>query len=236
MKLFVRWMYFKDLIPHFAKHYANFNIYAVVNNYDCEPGMLETLKEYNFNILNVTDDYETVKDNVKKLKYYIKKIIKPKEWFVVADPDEFHEFPIPIHQIIEYCEKNKIRCHKGKFVDRLAKDGSIPKIKPHVPIEEQFPIQCDTAKLHLGHVRGRNQIKVVLIKGPYFNSPHKHKNSCLHFPVKVHHYKWNNNSVSRLKHRAEMYKKHNILCWEYSQAIIDYLEKHQNKFPIKGLV
>ena len=224
-------MFFKDLIPHFAKHYVNFDIYTIVNGYDCEPGMLETLEEYNFNILNLTYKYETVRDNVRKLRRYIRKLVKPKEWFMVADPDEFHEFPAPIYTIIEDCEKRKRTCHKGKFVDRFAKDGSIPPIKPDLPLSEQFPIQGDISKIiSFGH----NDKKLVLIRGPQFRSPHWHPNSTSHFPIKVHHYKWTDNSISRLKLRAERYKRRKFRWWQYSQEILDYLEKHK-RFPIKEL-
>ena len=70
------------------------------------------------------------------------KLLKPDDWWIVSDDDEFHVYPKPINELIEDCEENGYKFISGAFLDRIGEYGRFPKILPFddSDIWEEFPL------------------------------------------------------------------------------------------------
>jgi len=55
--------------------------------------------------------------------------LKPDEWWIVSDDDEFHLYPKPIREMIDECDENGWEFITGGFIDRIGENGTFPKVK-----------------------------------------------------------------------------------------------------------
>ncbi len=166
----------------------------------------------------------------------------PDDWWVIADDDEFHIYPIPLPFLIEDCEANGWDIVRGGFVDRIGEGGSFPEIQPYKNIFEQFPL----AGFFRYPLSGACPNKVCVMKGyvELTNGQHYAKvngevlwgeqsdNKLIApidtYSVQVHHFKWDSTCVERIKAVADIRKE-----YAYSK---EYLKMYQairrNNFEI----
>ena len=138
----------------------------------------------------------------------------PNDWWVIADDDEFHMYPMPLPFLIEDCEINGWDIVRGGFVDRIGIDGTFPEIKDDVDIFKQFPL----AGFFRYPLSGACPNKVCIMKGYIEITPGQHYakidgqttwkwqgwNHPLIAPideynVQVHHFKWDNTCGERIR-------------------------------------
>ena len=170
----------------------------------------------------------------------------PSDWVVSADVDERHEYPAPLSEIVAWCEREGYDVIQGPFVDRLAAGGGLAKVPPpDGALDETFPVQTELRHHIGGHTRNVNlggSVNLMLIRGNVLpgiggHSPHtKLKSSkfalggplwqfkkladarfLFTMPFLVHHYKWTDGLVERMRERLEHQ--------EMSQAAREYTEK-----------
>jgi hypothetical protein len=166
----------------------------------------------------------------------------PDDWWVIADDDEFHIYPIPLPFLIEDCEANGWDIVRGGFVDRIGEGGSFPEIQPYKNIFEQFPL----AGFFRYPLSGACPNKICIMKGyiELTNGQHYAKvngevlwgeqsdNKLIApidtYSVQVHHFKWDSTCVERIKAVADIRKE-----YAYSK---EYLKMYQairrNNFEI----
>lgn len=133
-------------------------------------------------------------------------------YWLIADCDEFHYWPVAPRDIAEECKQKGYTFVTGGFLDRLGKDGSFPEIEgPGTNLDPLFP--------KVGFFRyplsGACPNKVVMVKGGqkvvsgqhYALFPDKSTSwgtkHPLRYPVEdcfvqVHHFKWDSTILLRL--------------------------------------
>lgn len=87
---------------------------------------------------------------------------RPEDWIVVADSDEFHEYPVKnITVFLHRLESKGINVVNGIFLDRISVDGSLKEPNKHSHLFTQFELGCS---LHRQFNLGTPK-KVMAFKG-----------------------------------------------------------------------
>ena len=171
------------------------------------------------------------------------KLLHPNDWWVVSDDDEFHIYPKPIKELISDCEKNGWEFVTGGFIDRIGENGEFPQINEHTNIWTQFPL----AGFFRYPMSGACPNKVCIMKGNIKVSSGQHyaefedgTNSwgtkhLKRYPIgrgdgliQVHHFKWDDTCVERIKAVADI-KKEYAFSTEYQSM---YKAIQWNNFKI----
>eukprot|EP00963_Diacronema_lutheri_P000021 scaffold1_cov375-Pavlova_lutheri.AAC.21 len=83
-----------------------------------------------------------------------------KQWIMLADNDEFHEFKIPVLDLISFLQSRSMNAILSPFADRVARLGLIPdRISTSSALHTQFPFMCP-----LTRSIGANGWKIVLFQ------------------------------------------------------------------------
>lgn len=155
----------------------------------------------------------------------------PKDWIVVADSDEFHQYPgNNITTFLNKLDSKRINLVNGLFLDRLAADGSLIEPTNHSHLFSQFSLGCQmhrtfnlgTAKkvmafkgnlrINRGHHRlalcwfwnRRNYLDLTIWK----TCPPDDRIKIKQYPkrLNVHHFKWMKGQYEATHHKAEVWK------------------------------
>ena len=123
------------MLRHMLNHYKDLvdEIYVVVYLSSDKDRVLsevtEITKELNIDIHKTTVEEPFNWERVTEL-YNETKLLKPDDWWIVADDDELHVYPKPINELIEDCDENGYKFITGAFLDRIGEGGRFPKILP----------------------------------------------------------------------------------------------------------
>lgn len=214
-----------DLLPHFVSHYRKYvdEINIVAYNSELHPNIKEEIEKIiegtsNVRIVDVVEhkvfDWQEVTNLYNKItqKY-------PYDWWVIADIDEFHLYPKDnLKELITDCDRNGWDVVRGGFIDRVGKKGIFPKLN-NTFIFKQYPM--------MGFFRyplsGACPNKICIKKGYVKLTPGQHYvefdghttwrwqgwNHPLIAPidthsVQVHHFKWDETCIERIKRVAEV--------------------------------
>ncbi|MDA0990592.1 MAG: glycosyltransferase family 2 protein [Verrucomicrobia bacterium] len=136
---------------------------------------------------------------------------KGADWWVYADTDEFHEFPVRPSALRKLCLRHG-KCYvMGRWVDRLADGGGLPVIDPGIDLHRQFPWATHLSQ-SLGGKSFDATTKLCLV-GPDVHP----SNSGFHRPrgrnwredperwpglMACNHFKWDESVKHRLKRRV----------------------------------
>jgi hypothetical protein len=171
---------------------------------------------------------------VQQDMYAASSCTRPDEWFVYADQDELHDYPMPLEQLIDYCEQNGYEYVCGAFLDRLASNGKLTKLNRHIPLSDQYPLGAWLSY----PLCGAYPIKVVLAKGRIRLNRGQHNalngRGCpiSEILVKVNHYKWTAGLVPLLEARATNFKQLQLVHWAESARIVSYLRDHAGEIQL----
>lgn len=171
------------------------------------------------------------------------KRLHPNDWWIVADDDEFHEYSLPLKDIISACENNGWDLVRGGFVDRVGPDGIFSEIQPEEDIFEQFPLAgffryplsgaCPnkvcimkghvelTAGQHYAKIDGHTTWKWQGWNHPLI-APYREYN------VLVNHFKWDSTCGERIRAVANT-NRQNAYSEEYRKM---YRELAKSRFKI----
>jgi hypothetical protein len=163
----------------------------------------------------------------------------PRDWWVVADLDEFHVYERPLTEIIDACERRGCDYVRGALLDRVAADGSLAPLSPAVPVWEQYPL---AGLLTLRVLRAVTS-KVTLARGEV--RLHEGQHWALNgrpLPAteafaQVHHFKWTDTVRQRLERRVrafssgEWYVPHPAVT-EESRRMIRYLDRNGGRVDV----
>lgn len=164
---------------------------------------------------------------INPLLYRLSRVEYPKDWFVLADSDEFQVYPDDLKNILQYCDQKGFDYVEGCFIDRLALDGKLQAVKPCQSLWDQFPLGAFLSGPLLGAVVN----KVVAARGSVRIGPGQHHAysgvpcpaTDLYIPV--HHFKWTEGLLERLHPRIAAYKALREAAWIESDAFIQYYER-----------
>ena len=199
-------------------------------------------KEYDFPLYHWTE--------VTKIYNEIK-LLKPNEWWIVSDDDEFHHYQNPLNDIIDKCEDENWKFVTGAFLDRVSEDGSLNRVERDVSIFGQFPLggmfrflvskACpNKVVISKGDVQISSGQHYAIIDGKEVRieggsdtaSGIDHPRRCDYMWefTQVHHFKWDESLKSRLEQIVDIDKKYTY-GWEY-QLLIDYFKNNNNKIDV----
>ena len=205
------------ILPHMLKHYQDKvdKIHVAVYRQGKDDGILEEIEELGIEPFMVFTEDKYNWNKVTEI-YNIVKNTKPNDWWIVADDDELQVYPDDIDYIIKQCERYGYDFVTGGFLDRIGKDGTFPKVNRDTDIHKEFPL----AGFFRYPMSGACPNKVTLMKGHQWVTPGQHyadfqdstnswgKEHPKRMPiedcfVQVHHFKWDETCVERIKKVAE---------------------------------
>lgn len=237
-----------NLIPHFVEHYSKYvdEIQLIVYQSVVHPTLISDVKEMvkdykNVKIVKTIEDRAFDWEKVTAL-YNMVKSKKPNDWWVIADIDEFHLYPDDsLKNLIKTCEEYGWDLVRGGFIDRIGPDGVFSELKDDVNIFKQFPNMgffrypmskaCPnkvcvmkgyveiTAGQHYAKINGQTTWRWQGWNHPLIH-PHRF--------VQVHHFKWDETSIERIKSVASVSKEY-AYSDEYRTM---YKELSKTKFKI----
>lgn len=128
------------------------------------------------------------------------------DWFVLADQDEFQQYPKPVQEIVLEAEQRGWDYITGCLLDRVASDGSLKAPTPHGSVWQDFPL---VGFFSLPALRAFPR-KVCLCKSHTVVTHGQHSADGVRCPpqiifVPVHHFKWVSGIESRLRERVKNY-------------------------------
>ncbi|MDT7856656.1 hypothetical protein RQM47_08390 [Rubrivirga sp. S365] len=150
------------LLPHFLRHYLDLGVapermHIVLNALTADaPGLAEAraiLAEHGVDGGEDWIEPYTSDAMWDKRREVQRRVASPEDWVVSADVDEFCEFPAPLGEVLDYCERRGANCVQGVFIDRLAPGGALAEIEPAPSLWDQFPVEADvicTIRQHEG--------------------------------------------------------------------------------------
>jgi hypothetical protein len=230
------------MLRHMLNHYKDFvdEIYVVVYLSSDSDRVLsevkEITKELNIDIHKTTVEEPFNWERVTEL-YNETKLLKPDDWWIVADDDEFHVYPKPINELIEDCEENGYKFITGAFLDRIGENGRFPKILPFddSDIWKEFPLAgsfrypvsnaCPNKTVVMkGDIQVTNGQHYAMIDGEdtygdrWMNDLRYPVGDCF---IQVHHFKWDITVIGRLREVSRI-KKDYTFHKEY-RDMFDYI-------------
>ena len=237
------------MLRHMLNHYKYIvdNIFVVVYLSSDKDRVLSEVKEItrdlNIDIHKTTIEEPFNWERVTQL-YNQTKMLRPYDWWIVADDDEFHLYPKPVKNIVEECEEYGYQFVTGAFLDRIGKDGRFPKINDDSDIWKEFPLAgtfrlpvsnaCpNKVPLVKGHIEITNGQHYVKIRGEdTYGDRWKHRRR---YPpdrvfIQVHHFKWDISVIGRLQEVSRI-KKDYTFHEEYKR-MFDYILDNNMKIDI----
>ncbi|MFK0296313.1 hypothetical protein ACIQU6_38380 [Streptomyces sp. NPDC090442] len=140
-------------------------------------------------------------------------------WHLVADADEFQQYPAPLPQVIAQAEKTGHRVVGGLMLDRVAAGGHLTGWEPERGLDLTYPLGGHlTHRLLHGDPR-----KIVLARHDVTVASGNHR-APAHRPdadrlCAVHHFKWRLGVLNDLRRRVEHFSSG---AWqEQSSAVRD---------------
>lgn len=172
----------------------------------------------------------------------------PNDWILVADSDEFHEYPTKdVNEFLKELDSRNINIVNGIFLDRVSLDGSLKELSHNSHIFNQFPLGC---RLHRSFNLGTPK-KVMAFKGTLrINRGHHRVALCwfwirrnyLHLTpwescpppkrmelkpytrrLNVHHFKWIKGQYEATQHKAEVWA--NTSVGKAYNTVLQHLEQ-----------
>ena len=238
------------MLRHMLQHYKDFvdEIYVVVylssNKDRVLSEVTEITKELNIDIHKTTVEEPFNWERVTEL-YNETKLLKPDDWWIVADDDELHVYPKPINKLIEDCEENGYKFITGAFLDRIGEGGRFPNMYiDDRDIWKEFPL-AGSFRLPVSNACPN---KTVVMKGDIQITNGQHYamidghdtygdrwNHPLRYPVdkcfiQVHHFKWDISVIGRLREVSRI-KKDYTFHKEY-RDMFDYIIDNYGRIDI----
>jgi hypothetical protein len=253
-----------NILPHFLKHYSEYvdEIHLVVYESDIQKNLHDEVSKIIIDYPKskiVKKIYDRVFDfeKVTMLYNYVKST-HPFDWWVIADIDEFHLYPLwqypndktsyeRMKMMINDLDSNGWEIVRGGFIDRIGPDGEFSELKNDVNIFKQYPnmgfFRYPMSKacpnkicLVKGHIEitfGQHYAKIdghTTWRWQGWNHPLIAPIQT--YSVQVHHFKWDATSIERIKSVAN-----NKQSYSYSdeyQLMYDRLRKSRFKIDLNN--
>lgn len=199
-----------NILPHFLRHYTSLGVKQFIAGVYIDRGLMDATRKiarhYNVEFVPILGAYAAVKD-IQFAFRMAKEQIRRDEWWVVADVDEFHEFPGPLPQIVKELDSANALFLCGDLIERIAADGACPPLDQKKPIWDQFPAAAAIRRL-----TRTCPTKVMLVRGHHrFRGGHhspepRHRHKAV-WKGHVHHFKWHGRAIDRLAEQIVRLRK-----------------------------
>jgi len=137
--------------------------------------------------------------------------MKQEDWALIADLDEFQEYPHPLSEVFQNCEERGDNCIYGTFLDRVSSSGELPSLRADWPVSIQFPVGVPLTR----EILRAPSTKIVAVKGhlkppmtciPMARTADFSEPRISPIQATIHHYKWHAGVLRKLRERALLYK------------------------------
>jgi len=134
------------------------------------------------------------------------------DWFLIADADEFHEYPSPLNDLLARCNEEHYDAVEGRLIDHVAPEGDICPLSGSPGIFQQFPRTVEVTEM-----LGMNASKIVAHRRTTFSGRLRRANHgidpefadstrILPKTCVIHHFKWHSRVIEKLRQRADYYQ------------------------------
>jgi len=200
-----------ELLPHWLEHYTSLGVdeilLGVFDEVETESERQTEKITSRYRIRRFAQHWKTCSEDeqyAQRASACRRAGARPGTWIMHTDLDELHEYPCPIHRVVQAAAEQNVRAIYGNFMDRVAADGSLPRVLAEPTLWEQFPIECDlTQKILSGGTQ-----KVMLARYQFRVSPGHHE-ALLAPPgpapigsaddYRVAHFKWHGDVKGRMQ-------------------------------------
>ena len=227
------------LLPHFIRHYAELGVqrksmHVILNAATADDPNLDVARELVRDLgvahCEIWIEAYTSDGMWARRRDIQARTVTAEDWCINADVDEFHEYPLPLHEFLTECDRMGVNAVSGVFIDRLAPGGRLIEVAPEPFVLDQFPIRCEVTYSLFGsgkyHGLG-GTMKLMAMRGQIMprrggHGPKGHPDivhlyaDVLDFyvflmkpaqrfrvPTKVHHVHWTASLPGRLQRRLD---------------------------------
>ena len=237
------------MLRHMLNHYKDIvdDIFVVVYLSSDKDRVLSEVQEITLD-LNIDIHKQTIEEpfnweRVTEL-YNETKLLKPDDWWIVSDDDEFHIYPKPISELIGECEEKGYKFITGAFLDRIGENGKFPTITDDSDIWKEFPLVGSFRQT----ISNACPNKTVVMKGDIQITNGQHYamidgqdtygdrwNHPLRYPIdkcfiQVQHFKWDISVLNRLRDVSRIKKSYTY--HEEYKKMFDYIVDNNFKIDI----
>lgn len=222
-----------SLLEHHLQHYRDLGIdsfiihaHALERNDDLLSEIDRIASNFGVSVASIT--IAPWAELINPLLYGSSLRQRPNDWFLLADQDEFHQYPCSLEDLVHYCEQRSYDYVEGCVIDRTTESGMLAPVRADTPIYEQFPVGSVISGALLGSVIN----KVVLTKGIVKISPGQHHarsgNGCpvSEFYIPVYHFKWIDHLLPRLEARIAEQKALGEGLWRENNRFLSHYKLH----------
>jgi Glycosyl transferase family 2 len=206
------------ILPQFIEHYLQLGIDRVVLNINTrqDPLMLDKVRfftrDYPVSVSTVfcephTWPLQNLLRNRAQDQY-----MSDNDWAIIADIDEFQEYPSSLAALLRSCEERGENSIYGSFLDRISSTGELSLLRSDLPVGLQFPIGIPLTR----KVLRAPADKVVAVRGSL-----KPPATCTPMTIlrdefggrisavraTIHHFKWHASVLKKLRERMDLYKQ-----------------------------
>jgi hypothetical protein len=162
----------------------------------------------------------------------------PDDWYILADLDEFHLYDRPLTDLVALCEREGKQRVGGCFVDRVGPDGTLAPVGPG-PLWRQYPLGgaitsrlVPAPTLKIGLALGR-----LGTGGGHHGVPGRTGLPREESYIQVHHFKWTEGVVARMRRRVRRYESGQ---WQLvypsvldeAKRVLHYLARHAGRIDV----
>jgi hypothetical protein len=223
-----------SLLPHFLRYYRHLGVDCfIISVQELVPGITEEAKFIatqcgcDVKWIPISRRHELSGLEANNKEEIRASQVKPDDWIIPADLDEFIQFPAPIERLISEMQKNDCTFIKGEFCDRISINGDLSKTLRTPSIWQQYPLVCDISRQLIRcwcH-------KVTLCRGDCILSSGHHNVITPDRPFitrrsVIHHFKWRAGLLEALQRRVAVYKRERWNNHRESERALRYFEKH----------
>jgi len=237
------------MLKHMLNHYKDIvdDIFVVVYLSSDKDKVLsevdEITRDLNIDIHRKTYEEPFNWERVTQL-YNETKLLRPNDWWIVSDDDEFHVYPKQINKLIEDCEENGYKFITGAFLDRIGEGGRFPTIDDDSDIWNEFPLAgtfrypisnaCPNKTVVMkGNIQVTNGQHYAMVDGEdtygdrWMNDLRYPVGDCF---IQVHHFKWDVSVLNRLRDVSRVKKSYTF--HEEYKKMFDYIIDNYGRINI----
>lgn len=181
-----------------------------------------------------SDDFSGERD-AESQNRVLPEVLSPDQWYLVADPDEFHYHPA----FASFSAMQMAALSEGatyvasQLYDRLSGNGPLRDLNPSLTLDDQFPY----AGLMTDRILGGCSQKVVMARRSVAVTPGHHfaDGKKASFICRTHHFKWQGSQLPRrMKERMLTYQQQGAQYWAEPLRFLEFYKSCGETIDIRN--
>lgn len=159
--------------------------------------------------------------------------LAPEDWYLVADLDELHRVPgwPSLAEAVAAARADGAEAIVGEFVDRVARDGSLPaKLGPRADIEALFPLRARATR----RLKTAATSKVLAAASHVAIHSGHHRCEAREWLAygEAHHFAWRGELRGRMAVRLERVRELGLAWGSECERLIEALDENGGRLPL----